>query len=161
SNSVLVYHTLSVNPVTGTPNFAAPVSYGVGTNPVAVTIQDINGDGVADMLVANKGSNDVSVIFGSIAFGQWVGTSGPLLKSRGEGPVATMLRNINGDGIPDLVVTNGTSGTFAILPGRGQGFFDDRNPQVLNIPGNPTIQAPSMLGSSTQGVVVTGGGQLL
>jgi hypothetical protein len=161
SNSVLVYHTLSVDPVTGTPTFAAPVSSGVGTDPVAVTIQDINGDGVPDMLVANKGSNDVSVIFGSIVAGRWVGTAGPRLKSGGDGPVATMLRDTNGDGISDLVVTNGQSGSFAILTGRGQGFFDDRNPQVLNLLGNPTIQAPSMLGSSERGVVVTGGGQLL
>src|SRR5262249_3090121 len=141
------------------PALAAPVSYGVGTDPVAVTIQDINGDGLPDMLVANKGSNDVSVIFGRIVAGQWVGTAGPRLKSGGDGPVATMLSNRNGDGIPDLVVANGQSGTLTVLPGVGQGFFDDRTPQSISLGG--TLGLPSIADGSTFGVVLTGDGRLL
>ncbi|HKI31543.1 MAG TPA: FG-GAP-like repeat-containing protein [Gemmataceae bacterium] len=162
SNSVLIYHTTAVDPVTGTPTFAAPVSYPVGTDPVAVTIQDINGDGIPDMLVANKGSNDVSVLFGSIVDGQWVGTPGPRLKSGGSSPVAvTVVADPASPGGSDLVVTNGQSGTMSVLPGRGQGFFDDRPQSVTTFPiANTSIGAPSFFGPDL-GFVVTGDGRLV
>ena len=64
SNSVEVYRTISIT--NGVPTFApSPETYFVGTAPASVTVADINGDGIPDMLVADQGSNDVSVIFGS------------------------------------------------------------------------------------------------
>jgi hypothetical protein len=158
---VLVYHTLSVD-AGNHATFAAPAAYSVGTDPVGLTIQDINGDGVPDMLVANQGSNDVSVLFGAITNGVWTATAGPRLQA-GAGPVATTLHDMNGDGTPDLVVTNGQAGTFSVLPGRGQGFFDDRAAavQVINIPGNPTIETTAINNSTGSGVVVTGNGTII
>ncbi len=155
SNSVLVYRGIGVS-AKGVPIFAAPVSYPVGTDPVAVTIQDINGDGIPDLVVANHGSNDVSIIFGSLdAAGDWVGQAGPRLQSGGQGPVATTLRELDGNGILDLVVTN-ENGTMTVLPGRGQGFFDDRSPTILNIPGNPMLpEGPSFPENSDEGFVAT------
>src|SRR5262249_44740992 len=131
SNAVIVYHTTAIK--SGVPTFApAPRTYFVGTAPAGVTVADINTDGIADMLVANQGSNDVSILFGSYdAGGSWVGLAGPRLKSGGAGPVAVTRRDMNGDGISDLVVTNGGSGTLTVLPGVGRGFFDDRQPQTL------------------------------
>src|SRR5205807_1786354 len=108
SNNVLVYHGTGFD-ASGRPTFATPVSYAVGTDPVNVTIADVNGDGVPDMLVADHDSNDVAVLFGSIVNGQWAGTPGPRLNSGGTGPVSTALQDVTGpegqpDGIPDLVV---------------------------------------------------------
>ena len=121
-------------------HWTAPVSYPVGTNPVSVTVQDLNGDGIMDMVVANQGSNDVSTLFGSWdANGQWVGTAGPRLKSGGSGPIAAQAVFPSGGGLPQLVITNGQSGTLAVLPGVGQGFFNDQNPQIVNLPGNPVL----------------------
>ena len=148
SDAVLVYRGTGF--VAGRPTFADPQTIFVGTDPAGLTIADLNGDGVPDMLVANQGSNDVSVLFGSIVGGQWVATPGPRLKTGGSGPVATTLRDLNGDGIPDLVVANGQSGTFSVLPGVGQGFFNATAPQILTVPGHPTLQAPSSLALPTQ-----------
>ena len=159
SNSVLVYHTISVDPATGKPSFIPPASYSVGTDPVAVTIQGLNGDGIPDMLVANKGSNDISVLFGSIVNGQWVGTPGPRLNSHGNGPVATTLRDMNGDGIPDLVVAN-SDGKMTVLPGVGQGFFNDVNPLPPMIVA-VGLTAPSFIGTSGIGFAVTGDGGIV
>ena len=88
---VEVYRTTSIN--NGVPTFApSPETYFVGTAPASVTVADINGDGIPDMLVANQGSNDVSVIFGSYnANGDWVGIPGPRLKSGGDGPIAVIV----------------------------------------------------------------------
>jgi hypothetical protein len=163
SNDVLVYRASGFD-ATGQPTFAPPVSYPVGTAPVGLTIQDINGDGVPGMLIADQGSNDIATLFGSWdPSGHWVGTPGPRLNSGGLGPVATTLRDMNGDGIPDLVVTNGQSGNLTVLPGRGNGFFDDRpqSVQTLDFPGNPVIGAPTFVGASSVGVVPTADGRLM
>jgi hypothetical protein len=136
------------------------VRYPVGTNPVSVTIADINGDGIPDMLVADQGSNDVSILFGSIVNGHWVGTPGPRLSSGGLGPIAVnVIDDPNSPGGHDLAITNGQSGTVAILRGRGQGFFDDRNPIVVSL-GALIVQPPSF-GPGGTGVAVTTTGQLL
>jgi hypothetical protein len=163
SNDVVIYRTVAV--VGGVPVFAPdPQTYFVGTDPVNVTIQNINGNGIPDLLVANRGSNDVSILFGSYdSNGDWVGTPGPRLNSGGFGPVAVnVVPDHSSPGGSDLAVTNGTSGTLTLLPGRGQGFFDDRNPQVLDVPGNPVLgQGPVFLGASGAGVLLTGAGQLV
>ena len=61
SNNVLVY------PGLGNGQFGTALNGGhgffAGTNPVEVTVADVNGDGRPDLIVANKGSNDVSVLF--------------------------------------------------------------------------------------------------
>ncbi len=158
-NGVLVYRGTGFD-AAARPTFAPPVIYPVGQDPVGLTIQDVNGDGVPDMLVADQGSNAVSVLFGATGpDGNWVGVAGPRLNSGGSGPVAATVRDMNGDGIPDLVVANGQSGNLAVLPGVGGGFFNDQAPRPLDLPGNPVLRGASFLGP--EGVAVTGDGQVV
>jgi hypothetical protein len=161
SNAVVVYHTTAI--ANGVPVFApTATAYFVGTAPAGVTVADLNGDGIMDMLIADQGSNDVSVLFGSYdAAGDWVGTPGPRLKSGGDGPLSMTLRDLNGDSIPDLVITNGASGTVAMLPGVGKGFFDDRSPKTLLDFGAALVQPTTFVGDSGVGYAVTAGGELL
>jgi FG-GAP-like repeat len=157
----VVYRTIAVSH--GEISFTStPQTYFVGTNPASVTVADVNGDGIPDMVIADQDSNDVSVLFGSYdANGNWVGTAGPRLKSGGDGPIAVTVVDINGDKIPDLVVTNGGSGTVTLLPGVGQGFFDDRRPQTLFDLGSAIVQPPSFVGNTEVGYVVTADGELV
>jgi hypothetical protein len=160
SNAVVVYRTLGIS--NGAPFFAAaPRTYFVGTSPDSLTVADINGDGIPDMLVADQGSNDVSVIFGSEdASGDWLGISGPRLKSGGDGPITVTIRELTGDGVPDLAVINGGSGTVTLLPGVGRGFFDDRQPQTLFNLGSAVVQPPTFVGNSGVAFAVTADGDL-
>ncbi len=161
SNSVVVYRTISITD--GVPTFApSPETYFVGTTPVSVTVADINGNGIPSMLVANQGSNDVSVILGSYnADGDWVGIPGPRLKSGGDGPIAVIVADLTENSIPDLAVINGGSGTVTLLPGVGGGFFDDRDPKVLFTLGSAVVQPPTFTGTSGVGYAVTAGGNLV
>jgi hypothetical protein len=161
SNSVIVYRTTGV--INGVPSFAPdPRIFFVGTAPASVTVTDINGDGIPDMLIANQGSNNVSVVIGSLdVHGNWQGTLGPRLKTGGDGPIAVNLHDFNGNAVADLVVTNGGSGTLTMLPGVGLGFFDDRNPQELLNIGSAVIAPPTFVGSSGLGYVVTTTGDLM
>jgi uncharacterized repeat protein (TIGR01451 family) len=164
SNDVLVYHFDHFD-AGGQPVFDPPQVYVVGTHPVSVTIQDVkdaNGAGVPDLLVADQGSNDVATLFGSIVNGQWAGTPGPRLKTGGTGPVAVnVVSDPHSPDGHDLVVTNGQSGTMTVLPGIGQGFFNDQSPQTLAIPGldNTPIRAVSFAPDSGQGVAVIDDGR--
>ena len=137
SDNVLVYLGL------GGGRYGSPQSFGVGTNPVGLAVGDLNGDGIPDLVVANQGSNTVSVLFGQGRGTSWTMTLGQTLKV-GAGPIAVQITDMNGDGIPDLVVTNGQAGSLSVLSGVGSGgkpsgFFTDNQAPSLNFPGNPTI----------------------
>ena len=113
------------------------------------------------MLIANRGSNDVSVLLGTYAAnGEWVGNLGPRVHSGGAGPIVVDVRDLNGDHIPDFAVTNGGSGTITMLTGVGQGFFDDRQPQTLFNLGGAVDQPPTFQGTSSVGFAVTATGDL-
>jgi len=161
SNAVVVYRTTAV--INGVPSFAPdPRTYFVGTAPASLTVADITGNGIPDMLVANQGSNDVSVIFGSYdANGDWVGISGPRLKSGGDGPISVTVEDLGASSIPDLAVFNGGSGTVTELPGVGGGFFNDQQPGTLFNLGSALVQPPTFVGDSGLGYAVTAGGDLV
>ena len=84
------------------PNLSAPVGYATGTNAHGVTSADVNGDGKLDLLVANSGSNTVSVLFGN-----GDGTFQPAVNyATGKSPKSVKAGDVNGDGLLDLVTAN-------------------------------------------------------
>ncbi len=160
-NAVVVSQLTSI---TGDrPVFAPnPQTYSVGTAPASVSVADINNDFIPDLLVANQGSNDISVLFGSYGSnGEWLGMAGPRLQSGGAGPIGVAVRDLNSDLIPDLVVTNGTSGTVTSLIGLGDGVFEDSHPQTLFSLGGMVEQPPTFVGASGVGFTVRTTGVLV
>ncbi len=87
------------------------VKYTVGFLPQSVVIEDLNGDGVPDLVVANFNSNDVSVLLGAGdgSFGTAVSFGA------GSDPYSVAIEDLNGDGVPDLVVANSGSGDVSVL----------------------------------------------
>jgi hypothetical protein len=120
-NDILVYSGL------GNGQFGPARSFPVGTDPVSITIADLNGDGIPDLVIANQGSNDVSILYGQGHGADWTLVRGPRL-SAGLGPDATVVEDVNGDGVPDILVANSASNDVYLLRGTGRGFFDDTNP---------------------------------
>ncbi|MBL8899381.1 MAG: VCBS repeat-containing protein, partial [Planctomycetes bacterium] len=67
-------------------SFVSSTSPSAGTNPVAVAIGDLNGDGCDDLVVANQGSSDLSVVLTTapaLAQSYGAGCGGPLLAGVG------------------------------------------------------------------------------
>ena len=138
-NDVLVY------PGLGDGQFGLAHAFDVGTNPVGVTVADLTGDGIPDLVVADKGSNAVSVLLGEGRGNSW--TLRPEIRFQaGFGPTATVVKDVTGNGIPDILVSDSQSNQVLLLRGIGQGFFDDTNPQILDVGVEP---GPLFVGNFT------------
>ena len=101
----------------GILSFAAPTPYTVGTQPFFVGVADVNGDGKLDLITANGGSNDISVLLGN-----GNGTFAPATNfAAGRDPISVAAGDFNGDGKIDLAVANYSDSTVSILLGNGTG----------------------------------------
>lgn len=93
--------------------------YPVGQKPVAEATADFNGDGYADLAVANVTDNTVSILLndGSGSFT----TEGTI--SVPASPVALVTGDFNGDGKQDLAVVSKDADEVSIFLGNGDGTF--------------------------------------
>jgi hypothetical protein len=104
------------------PSLFGPVQgIAVGSEPVGVAVGDFNGDGLSDVAVANFGDNTVSVLLRNRQGGFTAAPGSPI--HVGGAPVGVAVGDFNGDGIPDLAVTNSLDNTVSVLLGNGDGSF--------------------------------------
>jgi len=87
---------------------------------MSIVTGDFNGDGIPDLVVANSGSNSVTILLGDGA-GHFTPTGNT--SPTGTNPDAITAADFNGDGVTDLAVVNSGDGTITILIGDGTGTF--------------------------------------
>ncbi|MCB2156870.1 VCBS repeat-containing protein [bacterium] len=110
----------------GDGTFGAASSYSTGTNPYRVITGDFNEDDILDLAVANKGSANVSILFGGGGGGVGDGTFGaPNDYAVGTSPYCIASEDLNGDTITDLVISNYNSNNASVLIGKGLGGVGD------------------------------------
>jgi hypothetical protein len=102
----------------GLGGFALPVVYPFGKDPKSLLSVDLKGDGIPDLVTANKGDDTVSVLQGTGAFASAVDHAV-------EGASSGLAwGDFNGDCVADLAVTNRKpAGRLGVLPGDGTGDF--------------------------------------
>jgi hypothetical protein len=101
-----------------------------GNGAVAVAVADLTGDGTPDLVIANRYDNNVSVLpIGTESFPAGSHPSSVVVGQFAENfptginPNSVAVADINGDGIPDLIVANRSSDYLSVLPGKGNGSF--------------------------------------
>lgn len=136
-----------------TPGFTQGRSDGVAA-PGAAKLADINDDGIADMIVANSGGNNVLVYLG-LGGGQF---AAPRAFYTGTNPVDVQTADVNGDSRPDLIVTNQGSNDVSILLGDQASLF--RPGERLNVGLAPvsTQLVPSATPGGLPSLLVTNSG---
>ena len=93
------------------------MSYKLGSNPTFILKSDVNGDGYVDLVAANNGSNDVSVLLGTGKGTFQAAKSFPA----GDSPNVVATGDFNKDGKIDLAVGGSQ---VAILLGADNGSFE-------------------------------------
>ena len=106
---------------------------GVGWNPSALALGDVNNDGKVDLVVAKPGSNRVTVLHGTGtgAFGFYTAFIA------GAQPESIALADFNRDGRLDLAVGNYQDNTLTVFPGDGRGAYDTLLGVHLNVGARP------------------------
>jgi sugar lactone lactonase YvrE len=93
-----------------------------GTFPQGITAGDLNGDGIPDLVVANDANSGSVTIF--LGNGDGTFKTGTEISGTGSGTISVAIADFNGDGIPDLAVTNYSDDTVGILLGEGNATFE-------------------------------------
>jgi hypothetical protein len=100
--------------------FTAGQNFQVGGSTRGVGLADFNQDGLLDIMAVGQSSAQISVILGQ----QPPGTFGmPQGYATDPYPVCAVAKDVNGDGILDLVVANAGGNSIGILAGQGDGTF--------------------------------------
>ena len=131
ANSISVYINTSSS---GIISFAPRVSFAAGASAIYVVAGDLNGDGKPDIAVVNNSSNTLSVYINrggkdSLSFARTD-------YATNTGPVGVAAGDLNGDGRPDLVVSNSTTACISVFKNAGNDSFAARTDRFLAQTGN-------------------------
>jgi hypothetical protein len=103
-------------PGAATPSFATHQVFATGNGVNAVTIADVNGDGTPDLVVSNYSDSTVEVLLNTTPPGAATPSFAPRQAfAVGRGPSWAAVADVNGDGMPDLVVANSVGDTVSVL----------------------------------------------
>jgi hypothetical protein len=102
----------------GDGTFAAATAYTAHNNPESITAADLDRDGAIDLIVPNRNSGDVSLLWNNGAgvfptktsLAVWV-------------PRHAAAADLDGDGDPDLAVANRDGGNVLVFTNDGSGSF--------------------------------------
>lgn len=119
AGTVSVLRNLAQPNVLSAASFAAKTDFSTGGSsaPLAVAVGDIDGDGKPDIVTANSTANTISVLRNQAVSGGMTAASFALAIdfAVGNRPNAVQIRDLDGDGKRDVVVSNQNAATLSVL----------------------------------------------
>jgi flagellin-like hook-associated protein FlgL len=107
----------------GDGSFRARSSFSTGASPLFVSLGDVTGDGILDMLTADFNANTASVFIGN-GNGTFYARSS---FTTGTAPRSVTLGDVTGDGVLDIVTVDSSADTTSVIIGNGDGSFKARS----------------------------------
>ena len=100
----------------GSISFTAKADFVTGIAPIGLSVNDLDGDGKADIAVAN--SNSVSILRNTSTVGNFSFDTKVDFPT-GTGTMFVVLGDLDGDSRPDMAVTNGGANTVSVFKNTG------------------------------------------
>lgn len=113
SNTVSVFRNTSSG--TGVISYAAKIDFTTGSDPFSVSVTDMDGDGLIDVVVANLIGNTVSVLRNTSTGVGNINFAAKIDFNTGTTPYTMSVRDLDGDGKPDIVSVNNSSNTVSVF----------------------------------------------
>ncbi len=117
SNNISVFQNNSTVGLINSGSLSGKTDFVTGTVPYGISSGDLDSDGNPDLAIANYNSNTVSVLRNNGASGD-INTSSFADKvdfNTGSGPFSVSIGDIDGNGKPDLAISNTISNTVSVL----------------------------------------------
>ncbi len=117
SNTISIFRNVSTIGSIVAGSFSSKVDIPTTAGPNAVTLADIDGDGKTDILVAGAGSDTISVFrnIGSIGNLSLSSFQTAIYLTSGTTPASVAVGDLDGDGKPDMAISNSNSSTVTIF----------------------------------------------
>jgi hypothetical protein len=135
TNTIMLFRNTSSG--AGSVSFAPRINFPAGSTPHAISSGDIDGDGKADLVVANSGGSNVSVFRNTSSVGT-INFAPNAEVAVGAKPEGCIIGDFDGDGKADVAAANYGSGTVSILRNTSSvGSISFSPLQNVGVPGNP------------------------
>jgi len=110
---VSVFQNTSVT--NGAISFTTHQDFPTGTNPAGLAAADLDGDGKIDLVAVNSTDNTITLLRNTSTGSTLSFDAGATAPATGNGPQSIGIADLDGDGKPDLAVTNATDATISVF----------------------------------------------